>query len=190
MDQNRFGGWAQLVGNFAIVAGIAIVIFELNQNKQLVYAQLFVQEFSEIDSQFLAMQGEDPRPAFFKAEFCPSELTGEDVVTLSAYYERWVVNWLKMYRTTQIAALDRPWREVVKKDVRTVFSNPLARRWLNVYLAESVPSQSAPTVMPVSIKEIAVQTLAEPPRRRQKELYITLLPENSSSAICGVIEGE
>jgi hypothetical protein len=180
MDQNRFGGWTQLLGNLAIVAGIGIVIFELNQNKELAYAQMFAQGHADIDNQFLAMQGEDPRQALFKAEFCPSELAGEDVVTLSAYYERWVSSWQRIYRTNRIAALERPWRLVVQKDVRRVFSSRLARRWLNAYLDESEK-----ILMAEEMKEVVVQTLAEPPGSLQKDLYIALLPGTPNSLICG-----
>ena len=179
MDTKRLGAWGQFLGNLAIVAGIAIVIFELNQNKNLAYAELVTAQLSNIDDRFLTMQGEDPRGAFFKAEFCPDELTGDDVVTLSAYYESWVGEWLKMYRITQIAAFDTPWREVVGFHVKTVFSNPLARRWLRVYL-----EGEEDMVVNDHIQEVVERALAEPPGRRAKDLYVALLPKGYSSA-CG-----
>jgi hypothetical protein len=177
------GGWIQLLGNLAIVAGIGVVIFELNQNKQLAYAQMFAQGHSELDNQFLAMQGEDPQRAFFKAEFCPDELMGEEVVTLSAYYERWVSSWLRVYRTNRIADLDRPWRLVVEKDVRTVFSSRIARRWLKVYLAKSEQ-----ILIPEEMKSVVERTLAGLPGGRQKDLYVALLPESSNPPICKDVE--
>ncbi len=76
MDQSRFGGWAQLVGNFAVIVGIAILIYELNQNKQMTYAQLTVAELAPLEDRTTAQMGEDPRTALFKVEFCPDELTG------------------------------------------------------------------------------------------------------------------
>lgn len=179
MDQTRFSGWVQLLGNLAIVAGIAIVIFELNQNKQLAYAQMFSEGHSELDNQFLAMQSDDPRRTFFKAEFCPNELSGEDVVTLSAYYERYVSGWQRIYRTNRIADLNRPWQAVVAKDIRTVFSSNLARRWLTAFLVDFER-----LTMSEEMRDFVVQISAEPPGGRQKELYKAILPEKSISSIC------
>jgi hypothetical protein len=181
MDQTRLGVWAQLTGNIAIVVGLAIVIYELNQNKELAYAQMFEQGHSEFDNQFLATQGDDPRRTFFKAEFCAEQLTGADVVTLSAYYERYVSSWQRIYRTNRIADLDRPWRAVIRKDVRTVFSGEVARRWLKAFLVGSEKLNMAEE-MEIYIE----QALLEPAVNRQRILYASILPENAISSVCRV----
>ena len=123
--------------------------------------------------------GEDPRTALFKVEFCPDELTGEEAVTLSAYYTSWAVGWFKVYNTSQIGGFDRNWRKLVSGQVKTIFPNPVARRWLKKFLS------SGDFIVANEIREVAEAALAEAPgRSRNKDLYAAILAENPDAVSC------
>lgn len=77
-DKPSLEFWFQAVSNVAIVVGLIIVIVEINQSKQLAYAQLLTDgTISGLDRN-VSLMGEDPRTTLAKAAFCPEELT-EDV---------------------------------------------------------------------------------------------------------------
>ena len=134
MDQIRFGGWAQVIGDFAVVLGIAILIYELNQNKQLTNAQIAQADLSPLADRQALQVSDDPRSALFKVEFCPDELTGEEAVTLSAYYTSRVIGWFTLYAVSRAGGFERDWQDVIRSDVRLRFSNAVSRRRLKEYL--------------------------------------------------------
>ena len=181
MDQSRFGIWAQVIGNVAVVVGIAILIYEVNQNKQLINAQIIQADLSPIADRQAAKMGDDPRSALFKVEFCPDELTGEEAVTLSAHYTSLFTGWFTLYTVSQAGGFERPWREVIRRGVRNQFSNPVSRRWLKEYL-----HPGANTVRD-EIREIVEAALAEEPGRGSKFLYAAILARGLDDTSCAEI---
>ena len=82
----RFSNWFQIISNVAIIFGLGLVVYELNQSKQLVSGQ-FIKEYNARETSIrLAMMGEDPREALAKAALHPVDLDERDVVALDAYY--------------------------------------------------------------------------------------------------------
>jgi len=77
--------WLQLTSNLAIIAGLIVVIFELNQTRGLAFGQMIDGEFAMNNDRFIAAMGEAPQGALAKATFDPSSLTPEDAVVLDAH---------------------------------------------------------------------------------------------------------
>ena len=45
--------WLQILSNLAIIVGLVIVIYELNQSRQLAYGQILTEELSRINDRHL-----------------------------------------------------------------------------------------------------------------------------------------
>jgi len=127
--------WLQLVSNLAIIAGLGIVIYELNQTKQIAHAQIIQNDFASHVSRYIATMGEDPRETLARAAFHPDELSEEDAVVLDAFYNIIATNWTNVQRTSELIDLDRPWKFVVQSTTRKYFTTEPGRRWLEAWMA-------------------------------------------------------
>ncbi len=133
----RFSNWFQIISNVAIIFGLGLVAYELNQSKQLASAQFSIQSVERLTSIRIAMMGEDPREALAKAALHPADLNERDVVALDAYYESIVMGWVSLRRYSQIADIETPWRSAIVDSVQRHFSSEPGRRWLRAW-AEGV----------------------------------------------------
>ena len=131
----RFSNWFQIISNVAIIVGLGLVVYELNQSKQLASAQFYNDSVARETSIMLAMMGEDPREALAKAALHPADLNERDAVALNAYYQSIVLGWFNIRLSSQSAGFDIPWQEGVAFSVRREFSSEPARRWLRAWAA-------------------------------------------------------
>jgi hypothetical protein len=136
----RFSNWFQIISNVAIIVGLGLVFYELNQSKQLALAQMYESYTSRTSDRQVASMGENPQEALAKAAFHPADLNEEDAVTLNAYYEHIIQNWIVVYSTSQILGTDRGWRETVQFEAPHFFSSNPGRRWLKSW-AVRVPDE-------------------------------------------------
>jgi hypothetical protein len=132
----RFSNWFQIISNVAIIFGLGLVVYELNQSKQLASGQFIVDNLARATSIQLAMMGDDPREALAKAALHPDDLNERDVVALDAYYQSIVLGWFNSRYYSQFAGIDLPWQETVAATVQTNFSSEPARRWLRAWVAD------------------------------------------------------
>ncbi len=131
----RFSNWFQIISNIAIVFGLGLVVYELNQSKQLASAQFTIDNMARETSIQLAMMSEDPREALAKAALHPADLNERDVVALDAYYQSIVIGWISFRLYSQSAAVDVPLQAIVAEMARQHFSSEPARRWLRAWAA-------------------------------------------------------
>ena len=129
----RFSNWFQIISNVAIIFGLGLVAYELNQSKQLASAQFSIQSVERLTSIRIAMMGEDPREALAKAALHPADLNERDVVALDAYYECVVMGWISLRLYSQIADIERPWQSNIVDSVQRHFSSEPGRRWLRAW---------------------------------------------------------
>ncbi len=132
----RFQHWFQIITNVAILFGLGLVVYELNQSKQLASAQFAIDNMARQTSIQLAMMGEDPREALAKAALHPADLNERDVVALDAYYQSIVIGWVSIRLYSQSAAVDVPLQAIVAETARQHFSSEPARRWLRAWAAD------------------------------------------------------
>ncbi len=78
--------WIQIITGFAIVLGLILVIWELNQGRQIAVAQQVESGFDHFANQLLTQMGEDPAGSIAKACDEPDSLTTRDMIVLSAYH--------------------------------------------------------------------------------------------------------
>ena len=131
----RFSNWFQIISNVAIIFGLGLVVYELNQSKQLASGQFISDNFARDTSIQIAMMGEDPREALAKAALHPADLNERDVVALDAYYHSIVMGWVANRLFSQRGGVDLPWRAIVAESAQRCFSSEPARQWLRAWAA-------------------------------------------------------
>ena len=67
----RFNNWFQIISNIAIIFGLSLVVYELNQSKQLALVQFINDDFDRLTATQLVMMSDDPREALAKAALRP-----------------------------------------------------------------------------------------------------------------------
>ena len=118
----------QLLTNLAVVAGILVLIFELNQTRELAQVQTVDNAYLAAMSRNLALLGETPQESIAKAIFKPSEITEEDVVVLTQYYTAIVVSWRRLKDDRAIGYFGGGWEDVVAEEAFN-FNTQFGRRW-------------------------------------------------------------
>ncbi len=166
----RFQHWFQLITNVAILFGLGLVVYELNQSKQLASAQFTIDTMARETSIQLAMMGEDPREALAKAALHPADLNERDVVALDAYYDSIVFGWFNVRLYSQSAGVDLPWQANVAESVQRDFSTEPARRWLRAWAADQDDTFGL-----MEIAEIAEKALQDDSGNHYRSQYELLL---------------
>ncbi len=102
MNLERTSHWITIAGNTGLLIGVALVIFQINQNSELVREQLDQSRWTDNMNLHLAMMGENPATAVATAIEIPSALSLEDSRVLDAYLTYWA-----MYKARDILMYER-----------------------------------------------------------------------------------
>ncbi len=137
--------WLQIFSNFAIIVGLVIVVYEINQSRQLAYGQMLTDTYASINDRFMTFMGDDPRASLMKAALSPDQLSSQDAVALDAYYTSIIWDWYEMIRMSEATGIERDWRSTVEMGVREHFSTEPALRWLSEWAARP-PFGALPSV--------------------------------------------
>lgn len=79
------GDKIQIVGLIAIVVSLLLVLYEMQQSREIAGAELMAQQFDAIADRYLAVMGDDSAKTIVKACHEPAILTPGDAVVLDAY---------------------------------------------------------------------------------------------------------
>ena len=126
MRQLRFADWIQILTGLGVLFGLGLVIWELQQAREIAKAQQVSESFSRYSQRLQAMMGEESARAVAKACTQPDDLEIEDMLVLDKYYIE-VVNSVRvayqMSRTASaLAVFDwRPWLPSLEEIFRTKY---------------------------------------------------------------------
>ena len=95
----KIAHWAQVIGNFGIVASLVFVGLQINQDRELKRIELMWASFDRVRDQHLHMLGENPQVTATKAAIRPDELTEEDLMILHNWYRA------DLFRVSQVALM-------------------------------------------------------------------------------------
>jgi hypothetical protein len=135
----KLESWIGVVGNLAVVAGLVVVAIELRQNSIVANGELssqFQGHWQEMDR-----SRQDPSFAIVYAKSIeqPEELTLAEKVQLDGYY------WTAMDQLdlaqdlVESGLFESPYEEIVRSNVRYIFTTPYARAWWASYKELSDP---------------------------------------------------
>ena len=79
------GDKIQIVGLVAIVVSLLLVLYELQQSREIAGAELMAQQFDAIADRYLSVMGDDAAKTLVKACHEPAALSSEEAIILDAY---------------------------------------------------------------------------------------------------------
>lgn len=88
MSIKTLSHWAQHAAAVGVIAGLALVAWELRQNQNLARAELNSESMTARDNFAIARQQEPLARAIAKAKEAPLELTGAERIMLDGYYNQ------------------------------------------------------------------------------------------------------
>lgn len=77
--------WLQVSSNIAILVGLIIVIYELNQNHVHARSQIINDDYINIETHLYTLVGENPAAAIGMARTNPDKLSEQDRIVVDAH---------------------------------------------------------------------------------------------------------
>ena len=125
--------WLQITSNLAIIAGMGIVIYELNQTQMHVRSQLLMDDFISRQTLENTIMGDNSAAAIAKARSDPEQLTAEEKIVVEAHLTSVFIR-LESYEYIEIIGVfDDTWELAIPFEASEVFDYPYARTWWAEY---------------------------------------------------------
>ena len=113
MDAKTIANWIQIFTGIALLVGLALVIWELQQGQDIAMAQLTSDAYDQVLQQRVADLGEDPASVHAKACEDPTSLDARELYVLASAYGIEVSRVMRAYRIEERSGLySGLWREV------------------------------------------------------------------------------
>ena len=90
MNSEKLNNWVQTITGLAIVIGLILVVWELQQNQDATLSQLSSEYWHFASQERAAIFGEDAANVLAKACHEPANLTESDLIILEQYYEGFI----------------------------------------------------------------------------------------------------
>ena len=130
MDTEKLSHWVQIVSGIALVAGLALVLIEMRQTKQLVRTQLIAESEALGLSRNLTLLGENPARALAKTCDSDSEMSREEALVLNHLYYSHLYTVFRAYEVdTRGGFEDEYWKAIGEARLREIFATPHGRAW-------------------------------------------------------------
>lgn len=131
MNTEQLNSWLQTGTGIAILIGLVLVIWELQQNREAAQSQLTTEGWHMVNQTSNAMLGESPAKVLAKSCDAPETLTTEDLIVLDQYFSE-VLN----HRVIRLVSLtkrgsfvsDEYWRSDLGQ-WHAIFQYPVGRAW-------------------------------------------------------------
>ncbi len=166
MEPQRINLWIQAATSIAVVLGIALVIWELQQNRNIAAAQLTSDIYAYLLQQNVALMGEEAADALAKACDEPANLTTKEKIILSEHYQG-ILN--RIRRAADIESnsginylTEGKFQQVVESNFRLIFFLEYGRWWWASGIAYTLDKK---------VKAVGDSILAESPPSQCKQFF-------------------
>ena len=131
MKHIDYKGWLQLSANVAILAGVALVIFQLRQNANLLELQILKQDADSYITAELMMIGENYADTWQKMIEEPENLNLAEIRAIESHlWAHDVVRWRSLYDLNSRGLLDEDaWKRMIREDLPYELAHPYGRAW-------------------------------------------------------------
>jgi len=132
MNIERLASWLQITANIGILGGLILVGFQLQQNSDILQAQMMSAESRSVIDQELRFIGEDGANAWISAMSDPSNVSPEHHRIMEAVYWSAIESWRHTEELANLglANVDPLFR--VTDEAAWYFGNTYGRAWWNV----------------------------------------------------------
>lgn len=129
MKARNLSEWLHVIGNFAVLAGLVVVAYEVRQNSVLARGELvatYIGYWQEIDRSKLDLGFAQ---VLSKAIDHPDKLTSAEIIQLDGYYYS-LIDQLNIDRYLYEFGIFKEPHELAARDVaKTMFTNRFAQSW-------------------------------------------------------------
>lgn len=132
MSRLSVSDWIQILGASAIAIGLLLVLYELQQGREIAGTQLISDRFTALSSHYDALMGENPSAVLAKACLSPDELSLQELEVLQAYFNAkfLVIRRMHVLRDQGDYASSEPFLEGwAAGTFTTIFGQPYGRLW-------------------------------------------------------------
>ncbi|MFK7914995.1 MAG: hypothetical protein AB8B93_13845 [Pseudomonadales bacterium] len=121
----------QLTTFISILVGICLVIWELNQTRELAKAQLISDNYALLSSNRQVLMGENPASAIQKACLEPESLSSADIEVLNNHFWNMLTPPMRMRNIGLATGIyqEGEWRSFYPNLFPTILSFPYGRYW-------------------------------------------------------------
>ena len=117
--------WIQIITGVAVLAGIVLVILELQQSHTLSRAESTVQTYSDFMGNQQSVLSENFSQTYAKACTNPLDLTDAELREMRAYADMQLITITRMRRLQEIAAYDYDWRVSATGSINRWIATPV-----------------------------------------------------------------
>jgi hypothetical protein len=135
MTKLSFSDWIQMTTGISVLVGVALVVWELNQTKDLVQTQIQQATMSDYTQDNTARYGEGASIALYRACIEPENLQPQDFFILDAYFRNQISRILRLKMPADIAGYDANWRNTGLRIIDSILQFPMGKAWLTNFRA-------------------------------------------------------
>jgi len=173
MKKIDLGQTISIVANLGVLAGLILLIVELNQNRELAQAEFLVSRDMSFQSFSEAMIGANPADVWAKSVLSPESLTPGEIKVLDNFMIHRLNRWYRTWDLENRGILDHgETQQAVELAAPFLFGNKFALVWLSheqetwppefTAIVNSVTSDVDPTKNLEWIESIQRQLAADP----------------------------
>lgn len=129
MDSDKINKWLTLGANIGILVGLALVIFEIRQNSELLRLQFINDDLLIIADSETPLLGDNPATTMMKSIFSAEEMTYADYRIVDAYLTRKMEILVRRYQLGQEGIIDENAWKTVGFAYSWHFGNQFAQAW-------------------------------------------------------------
>lgn len=130
MSAANVSNWLQAATFASVIIGLGLVVFELQQTKDLVRVQVAQETMSSLSQDIAAQYGDHAPQALARACFQPSQMTEEDMLVMHRIWENRMINAYRIKSHNRIAGFDNDWRTSTLNDMWRIAMFPAGKDWL------------------------------------------------------------
>jgi hypothetical protein len=130
MNQEIKARWFTIVTNMGVLIGLILVIFQMQQDRNLLKATLTNDFYSSYIAAETIFAGENLPAVYEKSLLDPKNLSIGEMRVMEAQTFAPINRWINLYRLSQAGIVDDSfWKTQVDLDTRYYLGNPYGRAW-------------------------------------------------------------
>ncbi len=129
MNIERLASWLQITANIGILGGLILVGFQLQQNSEILKAQMLSAESRSVIDQEMQIIGEEGATAWVSAMSDPSNVSPEHHRIMEAIYWSTIESWRHTEQLANSDLVDVDPLSRVTQEAAFYFGNTYGRAW-------------------------------------------------------------
>jgi hypothetical protein len=132
MDTMKFGEWLQIIASLGVIAGLILVAYELEQNRQHAIGESIIGANNATRSRYVTEVESDISQAYIKSYTSPDDLTDEEIFRLNAYLSFVIEQYGEWEALYEVGVLRYSGVESMDDDIRLFLTSRFGRAWYEV----------------------------------------------------------